>query len=464
MSQPVYRICNLLEKTLQGVPIGTNLGLFQLQFALVSGRFLQSRGAVFPALDSIGLEADAVRRSSAALRKGRWQTQELLDNWQKIVQTEGHFKPHCHGGYRPVPCDLTGFRRPELKGNSIKHYVAEANKALPAIVIGIAVAVGSVADSRFALPRLLVRWEKNDTREADIQTRLIEQAGKTLAPDEVAIFDAGFSLAEVRAKTPRFLVRLAKNATVRRNFLPEYKGIGCHPKYGDIVRPLPRTRKIPKQKDEIIEESSNVIEESSNVIEAPSNLIESSEPDSIFKWSDDDVRLHAHVWKDVILPEEKPGAPGVTVVAIFDPRYKDPLLLATNLEITAEIIWRLYRDRWAVEHLPLAAKPMLGCDKAFVFGEESRLRLPELALLSGNLLSYVAATCSAVASGFWDRVCRATCGRLRRVLNRLNFSELPDVGGQLRKKASLTSHLVTGVEGHRRQKAHKVGQGVLQSA
>ena len=60
MSQAVYRICKLLEKTLKGVPLGTNLGLFQLQFALVSGRFLQSRGAVFPALNDLGLPPDGV--------------------------------------------------------------------------------------------------------------------------------------------------------------------------------------------------------------------------------------------------------------------------------------------------------------------------------------------------------------------------------------------------------------------
>ncbi len=456
MSQPVYRICNLLEKTLQGVPLGTNLGLFQLQFALVSGRFLESRGAVFPALDNLGLEADAVRRSSAALRKGRWKTQDLLDNWQKIVQTEGQFKPHCHGGYRPVPCDLTGFRRPELKGNLAKHFVAEAGKALPAIIVGIAVAVGSVGDlgdschegsegailhgskRRFALPRLLVRWEQGDTREADVQSRLIEQAGKTLASEEVAVFDAGFSLAEVRAKTPRFVVRLAKNATMRRNFLPEYKGCGRHPEYGEIVRPLARTR--------------------------AGKLLEATACDATFRWEDEGIRLRAEVWKDVVLSEDKVDAVPVNVVAVFDPRYKEPWLLATNLEVTAEVVWRLYRDRWAVEHLPLVAKPMLGCGQAFVFGKESRLRLPELALLSGNMLSYVAATCCAVATGFWDRMCRATCGRLRRVLNRLDFSELPVLGEQLRKKASVTSHLSTGVEGHRRQKSVKPGQGVLQSA
>ena len=81
------------------------------------------------------------------------------------------------------------------------------------------------SNTRFALPRLLVRWEPGDTKEANVQTRLIEQVGKTLAPEEVAVFDAGFSLAEVRGLVPRFVVRMAKNDTVRRNFLPEYTAI-----------------------------------------------------------------------------------------------------------------------------------------------------------------------------------------------------------------------------------------------
>lgn len=441
MSQPVYRICNLLEKTLQGVPQGTNLGLFQLLFALVSGRFIESRGAIFPALNDLGLPPDAIHRSSAALRTGQWETQDLLQNWLRIVQAEGLFTPHCYAGYRPVVCDLTGFRRPQLQNNPAKHYVAEAGKALPAIVVGIAATVGTVGNTRLALPRFLTRWQPGDTREAQVQTRLMEQAGKTLAPEEVAVFDAGFSLAEVRNLTPRFVVRLAKNATMRRNFLPEYKGQGCYPKYGETVRPLARSH--------------------------AGNQIQASAPDSIFTWQDrqaGNIDLHAHVWKEVVLPDEKPGAASVTVVAIFDPRYKDPLLLATNLEVTADVLWCLYRDRWAVEHLPLAGKPMLGCGQAFVFGEQSRLRLPELALLCGNILSYAAATSAAVATGFWDRVCRATCGRLRRVLNRLHFSELPALGEQLRKKASVTSHLATGVEGHRRQKAGSPGQGRLQPA
>ena len=72
MSPIVYRISVLLGVLLTEVPVGTNLGLFWLLWALISGRFLLSRGAVFPALADGGLAADAVRRSGAALAYGRW--------------------------------------------------------------------------------------------------------------------------------------------------------------------------------------------------------------------------------------------------------------------------------------------------------------------------------------------------------------------------------------------------------
>src|SRR5438132_7284455 len=50
MSTIVYRISVLLGAILVDVPVGTNLGLFWLLWALLSGRFLLSRGAIFPAL------------------------------------------------------------------------------------------------------------------------------------------------------------------------------------------------------------------------------------------------------------------------------------------------------------------------------------------------------------------------------------------------------------------------------
>jgi hypothetical protein len=52
MSSLVYRICRLLSLVLAHVPVGTNLGLLHLMLALLTGRFLEARGAVFPALTS----------------------------------------------------------------------------------------------------------------------------------------------------------------------------------------------------------------------------------------------------------------------------------------------------------------------------------------------------------------------------------------------------------------------------
>ena len=134
--------------------------------------------------------------------------------------------------------------------------------------------------------------------------------------------------------------------------------------------------------------------------------------------------------------------------------------LVSNLPVSAYHLWQLYRDRWPIEQMPLAAKQMLGAERAFVFGQESRYRLPELALLTGNVLSYIAATVPAVTTGFWDRCCRPTCGRLRRYLERLIFSELPLPEDQFRKKASITDHLPKGVLAHRRRKADRRTSGM----
>jgi hypothetical protein len=181
-------------------------------------------------------------------------------------------------------------------------------------------------------------------------------------------------------------------------------------------------------------------------------IITATPPDATAQWVAGKRIIQAQVWDNLVLSTSKPGGPAFRCVVIHDPRYQEPLVLVTTLPVSASALWCLYRDRWPIEQLPLAAKQMLGAHRAFVFGGESRHRLPELALLAGNVLAYVAATAAAVATGFWDRRCRPTCGRLRRVLLRVNFGEIPVPEGALRKKASVTVHLPKGVQGHRRQK------------
>jgi hypothetical protein len=427
MSEIVYRITALLGRILAPVPVGTNLGLFYLLFALLAGHFLPARGAVFAALSTLGLSDDLLRRCVAALCYGRFQTQALLVAWQQAVQQEERYRPHVYEGYCPVACDLTGFFRPHLGGLSTKHYTSQAQKALPALVFGLVASVGSVGKKRLALPRLLVRAMDGES-DAQLQKRLVSQAQETLSEKEVLVVDAGFPLQELRACSGLlFVARVKKNFTARKNTLPVYKGRGRPPVYGERVRPLSRKR--------------------------AGKETSATAPDADARWTDGPYRLVAHWFENLVESDQTPGGASFRCVVIYDPRYKEPLVLVTNLPVSAYALWRLYRDRWPIEQLPLAAKQMLGCERAFVFGQQSRQRLPELALLAGNLLSYVAATSEPVATGFWDRYARPTCGRLRRVLSRVRFSELPLPEGQLRKKASVTAHLPKGVKAHRRQKA-----------
>jgi len=427
MSKTVYRICALLCQVLQSVPVGTNLGLFQLLFALLSGRFLPSRGAVFPALADLGLSDPEVRRAEAALATGKWKLADLLSAWRTAVLREGSTQPRVYGGYRPVPCDLVGFFRPHLIGHTGKHYTSQAGKALPAVVFGLSVSVRQIGKTRLPLPRRILREETKDGGEAGLQKRLIETTAEELASDEALIADAGFSLEHLlEQKKAHFVRRVRHNFTARRNYLPAYKGKGTRPKRGDLVRPLAR--------------------------QYGTKPIAATPPDKTLVWYYEGRRIEAAVFEPLVLSDAKPGEASFTCVLIRDPRYKEPLILASNLPVSAFVLWQLYRDRWPIEQMPLAAKQMLGAARSFVFGAESRYRLPELALLAGNILSYVAATSPTIATGFWDRNARPTCGRLRRALGRLHFAELPLPAGKLYKKASVTAHLPKGVQGHRRQK------------
>ena len=153
------------------------------------------------------------------------------------------------------------------------------------------------------------------------------------------------------------------------------------------------------------------------------------------------------------LPDAAPTAPAFTVLAIHDPRYPTPLLVASSVPLSPRAALALYRDRWPVEQLPLAAKQMLGAARQFVHAPETCQRLPELALLAGAVLSYGAATAPAIPTGFWDRRPQPTPGRLRRLLARTPFPHHFPLPARVREKAAVTAHLPKGFWGQRRRAA-----------
>jgi hypothetical protein len=431
MSALLYRINHVLSRVVADVPIGTNLGLFHLLWMLLSGRLLQSRGAMIPGLTDFGLAAAATRRAWAALAYGCWHTAQLLAAWQHVVQDDGRWQAHRHGGYRPVACDLVGFWRPRLQGCTTKHYSAQAGKALPAIPLGIMARVGSVGAQRLALPCVFVRTDAAEGGEAAMQRRLLSQTQALLAPDEALVTDRGFPLAQLQeAGIVRYVSRGATNFTARRAWLPAYSGKGRRPRKGAVVRPLPRTYK------------------GRTLLATPADRCETWQGGTPAA----PYLVRAQCWDPLVLTHAAPGAPTFTSVVIHDPRFAEPLLLNTPLPLSGAQVQAMYQDRWPVEGLPLWAKQMLGAVRQFVFAPASCQRLPELALLAGSILAYTAATQPALSTGFWDRIPRPTAGRLRRVLAQVHCEDLQELPEQLRKKQSPTAHLPTGVQGHRRQK------------
>ncbi len=238
------------------------------------------------------------------------------------------------------------------------------------------------------------------------------------------------------ASVKRYVLRLASNCTARRNCLPEYSGRGRRPEYGQLVRPLPRQRK--------------------------GKTLAATEPDCETSFELDGRTIRVHSWHNLVLSDVKvdPSAETFSIWVFFDPLYTDPLVLGTNLSLQPLSIFCLYLDRWPVEQVPLVAKQMLGLHRQFVFAPESCQRLPELAMLVGNVLSYLALVLPPMPTGFWghrrcgfaERCPQKTTGRLRRRLARTHFPKVALNHRQIRKKNSVTAHLPKGIAAHRRQK------------
>ena len=124
-------------------------------------------------------------------------------------------------------------------------------------------------------------------------------------------------------------------------------------------------------------------------------------PDQTVTWQEGETVIRAQWRDDLVLPDVPLASPSFRLVVIHDPRWTEPLVLATTLPVAARTLRDLYLDldRWPVEQLPLAAKQMLGAVRAFVSAPETCPRLPELALLAGSIRTYLAATQPPVPTG-----------------------------------------------------------------
>lgn len=429
MTTASQRTVQVLEHIVKPVPLGTNLALLQLMWAIISGAFLSGRGAVHAALNRSGFRPQEIRRGWRALRAGQWHIYELIDSFRQVVLADAQWQPSLCGDLRPVAVDLTAIWRPTLQGWPGKMFRRLAEKKKTGIGFGLIVDVGSIGEQRVPLIRAIVRGETAADSENALQQRTLRKVASLLKEDEVSVHDAGVCLGEIHeAGIPRYLVRQRSNVTARRNELLPYCGRGRRPKFGEIVRPLPRQRK------------------GRTIAASPADCSET------FDYKGRLIKVKA--WHDLVRNNQHVSAANKTFsVWVFDdPAYENPWVLATNLDSSAKTAYRSYLHRWPVEQVPLVAKQLLGMHRQFVFSHQSCWRLGELAFLTGNVLAWLAATSPPIATGFWDRKPKRTPGRLRRRLSRTVFSNEWLSQPQLRKKMSVTSHLAKGVAAHRRRK------------
>ncbi|MFH1632829.1 MAG: hypothetical protein ABIG63_02310 [Chloroflexota bacterium] len=396
----------VLEELLEGLPIGTNLAMMHVFWALLSGQLLPSRGALFPALKAIGLEDDGVRRGWTAVHSGVWQTTTLIARWSKHVEGLSEWKQHEYEGYKPVVADVTAFWHPTLKNCPSKHYHPAAGRALPAVIFGVVGKVGEINGQRIALPQAFERVRPKDPSEARLWRDILKNITKTLCVDEIVVVDAGVKIRSLqKAGLKQYEVRLANNFTARRNVTPKYCKKGRKPVYGELIRPLTRMHK--------------------------NKILTATAPDETQSWEEKGHILRAEIWRNLVLPDCAPDKHNQTfdVYAIYDPDFDTPWLLATPVVLTPISVRNIYKDRWPVEQIPLSAKQMIGSHRQFVHAEEMIQRLPELTLMAGSILSFLAATAPATPTGFWDRKPKRTPGRFRRTLAGRTFPEVANLSG-----------------------------------
>lgn len=421
MPSSVYRTALLLNQLVAKLPIGTNLALAHLLFAILAGHLLQSRGALFPALAQTGLKDAQVRAAQAALREGKWSLAHLLSRWNWILKKEKKAFPHHIKGWQPMPLDWVGFYRPRLKNCCSKHFSSQAQRALPAIELGMVAKLGRVGDRIIAC--LVATTRSGDTLE------LLKVAKAQQGKRDVLLADSQVKISHLyESNIERFVVRGATNLTFRRSMpRPAKPGArGRKPTRGEVIRPLPRTFK--------------------------GKLLPGNEADRIETFREGKYEV-VGLFFDSLVVADCPFV--LSCLVIYHPKYKKPWVLLTDLQASAETIFLLYRCRWPVESLPQTGKELLGGHRSFVHSEVCTYRLPELCLLAGSLSQYLAATSPAVATGFWDRNPMPTPGRFARALRGASmpdFDTLTGVSPRVRRKCSCHEHLPKGVLGHRRQR------------
>ena len=242
MATATEKMIQAIEYVVKPIGVGTNLALLHLLWAMVSGAFLPSRGAVYTALKISGRSDEETRRAGNALRTGQWQISELVHRWRRWVSQNGNWEKRTHDGWYAVSCDAIVFPRLKLQGWLAKMYRGVFGKAVPAVGFGVIVEVGHYEGERVPLLLKIVRCQNSKQSESQLKQDLLQSGAKLLEDRGVLVHDAGASIKDAqRSGAERFVIRLATNCVARWPYLPDNPH--GNRKYGEVIRPLSRTSK-----------------------------------------------------------------------------------------------------------------------------------------------------------------------------------------------------------------------------
>ena len=173
MSIAITQTIHVLQIIVQTVPMGTNLALLQMMWTILNGSFLQSRGAIFPALQANGFTPEESYRIWGAFRHGVWRSNEFIKQWRTYVLGEGQWSRHRYEGYHPLAVDWTAIWRFKLQGWSGKLFNGLLGKAVRGVGFGLICDVGDVAGQRIPLLRHIIRTSAKDRSETQLKASVI---------------------------------------------------------------------------------------------------------------------------------------------------------------------------------------------------------------------------------------------------------------------------------------------------
>jgi len=170
-----------------------------------------------------------------------------------------------------VTVDVPTLWRPARKRWPRKHERPAANRALPAVIVGISGEGGELNGQRGGLPRAFERVHSKDASAKGLWQRMRTNVQTGLQEDAMAVVDAGVNISALHeAGIERSRIRPATNFTARRNGLPDHR-CGRKAKYGTLVRPLARRYN--------------------------GTTLAATPPDETSAWEEDRRQLRAEIWR-----------------------------------------------------------------------------------------------------------------------------------------------------------------------